>query len=256
MAPAPEQVQRPSPSHHVAQASIGHAAPGGHGSHASWHAFPAHGSQHIQGVSPLQRPNRSHAEGMSVGQGVASPHGLHASPHRFPAQGSGEGGGGEVQDGSAATQRPAASQWPRRAGIMQGGVAERHAGSIAQGSPHDLPAHGSSGGAQVNVPAATHAPAGSQAFTNCASTQSGSPGSQSVHAAPHALPAQGWYEPRPQPPRAEAATASTARQATTSRTGSSWTTVTPPHTDRQGMAGRPGRLRRGGAVPLRPVAAV
>jgi hypothetical protein len=158
----------------------------------------------------------SHAVGANVGTG--QPEGSasggqypQASPHAFPAQphaggGAGHGGGGP------ATQAPAPSQWPSWLGIMHGGTALRHGGSMVHSAPHAFPAQA----AAAHIPSVHGAqrPDGSQAFTTAVSTQPASPGGHAVQPSPHAFPAHGSYaagvEPSPQPGRGEAAASTSA----------------------------------------------
>jgi hypothetical protein len=130
-----------------------------------------------------------------VGQGFTSPHGLQVAPQAFPAQGS-TGGGGGAQPGTAARQLPAASQRPAIEGAAQGGVAERHGGSIVQAAPQAWPSQGAVGGggggtSQPRPSEGTHRPERSQAFTTSVSTQPRSAGSQTVQVTPQAWSAQG-----------------------------------------------------------------
>lgn len=136
----------------------------------------------------VQRPAPSHAVAhATAGQAIApGAQGSHRSPHAFPAHGS----YGAGHTGGTVTQLPLASHVPRRDGARHGGTADRQGGSTVQASPQPLPAQ-ASWAAQAKVPTARHAPAGSQAFATADSTQPGSPGAQTVHASPHAFPAQG-----------------------------------------------------------------
>jgi hypothetical protein len=59
------------------------------------------------------------------------------------------------------------------------------------GAPQAAPAQSAS--AQVKLPCATQAPAGSHAFTTAVSRQLRSSGAQAVQAAPQAFAAQGSY---------------------------------------------------------------
>ncbi len=68
-------------------------------------------------------------------------------------------------------------------------------GQKPHGSPQAFPVHpqdgGGAGAPQSALARATQRPDGSHAFTNCASTQLGSPGAQRWHESPHAFPAHG-----------------------------------------------------------------
>jgi len=161
------------------------------------------------------------------------PHELHESPHAFPAHGS--AGGGGAHDTTSWTHAPAASQWPSIDGIMQGGMEDRHGGSMTHSAPQVLPEHASAGG-QVNVPAAMHAPSGSHAFRSAVWAQVVSSAAQSVHAAPQIFPAQGSCGVFPHPPRDDEVIASSAKHATARRMGFLGNPHTPAATEGQGEA--------------------